>query len=860
MNYRIDFKRQVFFLASVLYWLCVSDVSFAQQVRWLSVSDLQCPINSIGSNYENEFAYNQNTDFFTWPAQFGVGLNDQNTMRMEGVWIGVKDYNDPLAAKILTPKVVSSGPRQDANDRVAEIFPVSFQLIGKRPHPNVTVDNSDGSFESSYENSSTPVDAYDPTMAPDRMVIVKFNTSVGITVTRKVMVFSNSLDGNYFINDWVFKNTGIYDAAGDVKQQTLDTTWFYFVYRYAFAGEGNGAASETLGGSQSSSNWATFGSTWGASTLNHDFGDYGMGAQSFNNPSSTFYQMRGFYSYYGPDNGRGSVTYDEDWGCPAQTLDGRMCSAKFAGNVVLHADKSSTDVSDDISQPATSWFIASDLNPDLENANQYDPTANSDRWADMTEGHPPLPHDSTVQVVVGGSSPYEADFADSRRNLGGGTSQEQAFGPYVNLAPGDSVHIVFAQAVGGISREKNLEVGANWEQYFEGTGSPNLIMPDGSQAAKTLDGANAYKKAWVFTGRDSLIKAYREAINNYASGYKTPQPPQPPQNFTVTSEGDRINLQWSEEGEKDPHFNGYVIYRSEGTSMNPLASYQKVFECDKNTLPSEASAGVRSWDDTKAARGFDYYYYLQTKDDGTQTKDPITGTPVVLYSSLEWTITVLPASLQRPAIPSGNLPFSYTTMKWIAMKGPNPWSSSMKYGQNDTIGAADWVTFNGSNYVYVYRDSTLNAGTPGNTDTLWKQVAARGSWASGTEYSPYDYVFKPDSSKYYYTPYQISGGQGLDLVRVVPNPFDARARAYQFGTTAEEQDKIKFYGLPAPCTLKIFTERGDLIYTINHAKITGDETWYCQTSYGQIVASGIYILLVEKPDGEKVFRKFVIIR
>ena len=111
----------------------------------------------------------------------------------------------------------------------------------------------------------------------------------------------------------------------------------------------------------------------------------------------------------------------------------------------------------------------------------------------------------------------------------------------------------------------------------------------------------------------------------------------------------------------------------------------------------------------------------------------------------------------------------------------------------------------------------------------------------------------------YFTQYQISGGQGLDLVRIVPNPYDARSRTFQFGTVAEEQDKIAFYGLPSDCTLKVFTERGDLIYSKHHAG-TGDDYWYCTTTYGQIVASGIYILAVEKPDGNKIFRKFVVIR
>lgn len=294
--------------------------------------------------------------------------------------------------------------------------------------------------------------------------------------------------------------------------------------------------------------------------------------------------------------------------------------------------------------------------------------------------------------------------------------------------------------------------------------------------------------------------------------------------------------------------------------MNPLARYAKVFECGRGNLPHESSPGTREWDDTQPVRGFDYYYYLQTKDDGTQAKDPLTGEADTLYSSLEWTVTVLPASLQRPAVPSGQIPFTFSTMQWIGMHNRGAWMRGIEYGENDSLNATDWVTYNGADYVFVSRDSMVSADStsPAVSSTVWRKVSQKGEWVSGNAYNAYDYV--DHSGVAYYTPFQISGGQGLSLVRVVPNPFDLRNRIYQFGTAAGEQDKIKFYGLPSPCTLRIFTERGDLIYTINHTKQTGDETWFCETQYGQIVASGIYILVVQKPDGEKVFRKFVIIR
>jgi hypothetical protein len=136
-------------------------------------------------------------------------------------------------------------------------------------------------------------------------------------------------------------------------------------------------------------------------------------------------------------------------------------------------------------------------------------------------------------------------------------------------------------------------------------------------------------------------------------------------------------------------------------------------------------------------------------------------------------------------------------------------------------------------------------------------LTAQGEWVSGIHYSAYDVVSYSGSS--FVTLYAIAKGNGLDLVRVVPNPYDIRARFFQFGDQSQ-YDRIAFYGLPGACKLKIFTERGDLIWERDHVNGRGDELWNSKTSSGQIIASGIYILYVEAPGQGSVFRKFVVIR
>jgi hypothetical protein len=694
--------------AAVSLIAIVLPVAQAQEIRWLRVSELQSFVNSIGIEYEDE-GTTGNTNFFSWPAQYGI---DQNVVRSKLVWIGCKNFNDPVENKVLPVKVIGSGPR-DFDDRRNQIFPTQIKLIGRTSHPSVTVDDQNSSVLTQYDI----VDEVDPALPCDRMVLVQFNTSIGVSVTKKVMVFAYPRQGNYFINDYVFKNTGIINAAGTVQQQTLDSVWFYFAHRYAFAG---------VSSSGWGSSWGAFSSTWGSSTLHHAFGE---------NPTSPDYtyggvSLRGFFSWYGQnsESNQSSLSYAEDWGCPNVTGgDGMLGSAKYAGCLTLHADTSPQNNADDLYQPKTTWYIGADIQSMQPGSlSQYNDITMADRYTIMSERHPPQQYDQAV-----GEGKYANNFTDARRS---NAMQGQGYGPY-RLAPGDSIHIVYVEGVSGISWEKGTEVGGNWIKWRNSTGQPTLVMPDGSTTADY----NLYKRQWVETGKDSLLATYHNAIDNYKSGYALPQPPPPPASFAVASGGDRIQLTWANNADSYPHFNGYVIYRSKGNVLDYRTTYQKIFECDKATV-------VHEFSDVTAVRGFYYYYYIQSKDDGTQ----VPGT--VLYSSLFLTITMDPATLQRPAVTST-----------------------------------------------------------------------------------------------------------LDSVRVVPNPYDIRGRFLQFGDRSQ-YDQISVYGLPPVATLKIYTERGDLIWQKAHTTGTGDVLWTSETTYGQIVASGIYILVVETPDNRTVIRKVVVLR
>lgn len=688
------------------------------ELKWLRVGSLQTYLSEQNEEVESGGTVNNALNIaMSWPAQYSL---EQSTMRSRTLWIGCTDFNDVKAGKVYAYKVVGVGPRYDDNLR-NEVFvpPAEFRLVGKFDHPLVVVDGEIATVNTLYD----VLDEVDENLIADRMIVVKNHTYLGVTITKRVYAFSQQNHDNYFVFDYVLKNTGITSPAGEVTPRTLTGFVFYLSYRYSFAGE------SVQGFNQG---WGSWNSSWGRNTVNDVVGT---------DPNSANFEFRAHLAWYGTNSGR-PVSLEDDWGCPNQLDDGIMAAAKYGGSVVLHADRSPRDQSDDLFQPKTTHFIDTDLDFTQLPYYAFDERFTQKRYTAMTMGHAAKTQAQQVEETGTPANEWGPGI--------GGSQAAQGFGPYT-LEPGDSIHVVLAQGVAGISREKNREVGGNWLQYYKGNRTAELRMPDGSI---TTD-HTAYKKAWVSTSKDSLFKTFRHALNNYGAGYAIPQPPPPPSQFTVESGGDRIRLSWASEATTAPHFNGYVIYRSEGSVLDVKTVYQKIFECD-------ASNVVHTYDDISAVRGFDYYYYVQSKDDGTQN-DVEPGRP--LYSGMFWTLTNKPATLQR------------------------------------------------------------------------------------------------------------SAGTALDQVRVVPNPYDIRARMFQFGEDSQ-YDRIAFYGLPPFCTLKIFTERGDLIWEKEHDNGAGDELWDSLTSSRQIITSGIYILYVEVSEdafepgtgtklfskGDTVYRKFVVIR
>jgi hypothetical protein len=535
-------------------------------------------------------------------------------------------------------------------------FPVEFRLVGQSAQPTVTVDGATASNLATTDlNLGGGEDQVNPTLPCDRMIYNVTNTPLGITISRKVLNWTQQYNDNYYIYEWTFKNTGLIDNAGGKISpvDTLHGVVFDFIYRFTDNNEGYREG------------WGFGTENYGRNTINDCIGQ--DPAHTLSPPNN----FRAIFEYYGPHSA--STGLLDDIGGPDYNDGHILGGTQFVGEMVLHADSTATDTADAVSQPSTTQFLASDniLNtPSV--TSPFDATSMTQQYQQMmTVGNPAQTQAQQIGEDANGWPTAFANTWNGPTALGpsiGGYQSQQTFGPYT-LAPGDSIRIVICEAVAGISRAKNEEVAKNWYAWYNNdkSGATSLQLPLGSpwNGGTTTDG-DLYKAAWVFSGKDSLLQTFRRARANYNNCYKTAMPPPPPDKFLVSSGGDRIRLQWSTSAESAPHFNGYQLYRAV-TKTDTEFTLIKSF--DKGTLPATDSVtDLRTFDDVTPIREFNYFYYIQTQDDGS-TNDVEPGVPLV--SSKFYTMTNLPEVLTNVA-EEPTRPLTYR----LDQNYPNPFNPS----------------------------------------------------------------------------------------------------------------------------------------------------------------------------------------
>lgn len=222
-----------------------------------------------------------------------------------------------------------------------------------------------------------------------------------------------------------------------------------------------------------------------------------------------------------------------------------------------------------------------------------------------------------------------------------------------------------------------------------------------------------------------------------------------------------------------------------------------------------------------------------------------------------WKLTQAPFPPSNFEITAGG---DRISLKWdVNPNDPNPASSFRIYR---ALGNVD------SNYTMIYETQSASersyddkALVPGFN--YFYYITAVGPSKTAGPGTP---AGRLESGRYYtqsYDPvFQLRpAGDKFSSIRIVPNPFNASAKSsVRFPGTIDE-DKIAFYNIPGQCTIKIYSELGELIKTIEHTNGSGAEYWYQITSGNQIIVSGVYIAVItDNTTGERHIAKFVVIR
>ena len=227
-----------------------------QAVKWMSIGNLHNWYSAAGCEIEigRTGQITDQQDGLRWPAFYRV----QDNQAAKGLWLGAKNFYDPVVSKEYGHKVVHAGPRH--LDIEGETIPIELTMYGRFDHPNVLVDN-DPSTNLQYLDQ---VDIVDPDLISDRKIYNAVQTSIGVKMKRTIYSFSHTKHQNYHIQEYVFINNGCFDKDCNTKyEQTLEGFQVYLQYRYAISREGM----------VYDGNWLPQSAAWGHNTMNDVIGE-----------------------------------------------------------------------------------------------------------------------------------------------------------------------------------------------------------------------------------------------------------------------------------------------------------------------------------------------------------------------------------------------------------------------------------------------------------------------------------------------------------------------------------------------------------------------------------------------------------
>ncbi len=583
-------------LAGCLLAVAFSGSVRAQEARSLNVGPMRYNTNEALTD-----------DSISWPVDRPVASARRAMLDANTVIVGVERTWTDASGVVRDIQVAQIG-RRKFSDIELVTPPVSgaFKRTYRTPYPSKVLD---GQEWTSIQAMGDPVD---PNLPADAVIYTHLNSWTGIDIERWGYAFANDDHDDYIIMEYRFTNT-----SGEVRNNV------YF-----------GLQAQTHASAYYPAD--LWGNYYGATYSGFVAGD--QDADS----------LRLWYSW---DGDQTSNTAVDTRGKPHGQW-GHFQESQFFGHVVLHADTSPADETDNPVQPVKAGWSQRELAPDLNVAGHEDIyNYLSKGWDSANPGAYSTTVDHTGAIVSEG--PYRI----LNRGLGSTgdpsvdinnttqfdplTEQEKtslfSFGPYT-LNPGDDIRIVTAYVGGVIPYRWAIDAGAAYAngnpQQFPLAPLPytlpnydaDYLNPDEMDAIRAYVGGQTIvsqggmldkstKNEVLDLGRPLLFMNAAKAVRTWRSGnvkygqgsFDIPLAPATPA-LTGSSGNDQVRLDWGNEAAEDNRagvITGYRIYRE---LIRPAA-----LEAPTDTtflLHEELPAGTREYVDTRVTRGEDYYYYV----------------------------------------------------------------------------------------------------------------------------------------------------------------------------------------------------------------------------------------------------------
>ncbi len=499
------------------------------------------------------------------------------------------------------------------------------------------------------------------------------------------------------------------------------------------------------------------------------------------------------------------VFAENDWVASGDSL-GRLSGSSYIGRMTIHADNTPTDktfirctqATIDTCQPRTMGFMDSD------EALTADGSSHEDyyEWGIRTRENP--------DRIAGGSQhmfPHYADriepsgiFWEAKNDASTGKQGGHAVTTAYgpyDIGPGESVRIVIVEAIGGLGFDADYKIGRAYKR-------------GGTSRDTKLIQFDADKDGTIQTG------AFDYTINQ------------------IDSDGDGM-------------------FDSFGWGLEEMTKNQWVMT-SRDSLFTTLQRGINLY---AASNNMSTY--------------PIPEAP---HAPLEFSVFGRPDKVDVEWTPPAGGP---SRTKWLLYRS-DLWEDNLystgctddsNFGGGTVDGSAGQIECGYELIAEMDASATsyADASPDRGTDYYYYLQAVGGSQPNdpdGINGTPGGYPLR--SSRYLTQTYQPvnlkrppygDSGTVADA-RVVPNPVNLGAdNSVRF----EQEDRVAFFNIPGDCTIKIFTEIGELVHTIVHDDGSGDELWNLTTKSRQLLVSGIYIAVItDNANGEESVLKFTVIR